>query len=332
MSLLPPAFAPVGFPGQRGQSNIPLGSAIGPPGTRGISTDALNTSVSIWNSAPSNALVTSGYVVRPWDEKSYHKNVRGGHMLFGYRSSSLKRDDPKTIVNLTDFNEILRNTYHRAVEGRVTESAGAEFDADSVADHMGDAPTMDELFYRGELQWGDPRYEDMMMSERTTESRLKYLTLEGIIRRWNFLGVQKVDVDNTQYRVITAVISGPTELSNVFAQYLSPLAPLKLIIKRYLNKATGEYEHFYVQPWTSPNSVVDKPSMVEMGYEDMSGLWRQGYVIDVGYVRHMGDKPADERKRIQGVNAVGIGGKFANDAMGSLPTMEAVLTNPSRDH
>ncbi len=332
MSLLSPEFAPVGFPGQRGQPNIPLGSAIRPPGTLGVSTDALNTSVSIWNSAPSNALVTSGYVVNPWDQKPYHMNVRGGHMLFSHRSASMARDDPKTIVNLTDFNEILRNTYRRVVEGRVTESAGAEFDADSVTDYMHSAPTIDEIFYRGESQWGAPRYEDMLMSERTTESRLKYLTVEGIMSQWNFLGVQKIDVANTQYRIITVVHSGPTELTNVFARFLSPLAPLKLILKRYLNKATGEYEHFYVDPWTSAFSARTDPSLAEAGYEDISGLWRQGHIINVGFVRHMGDKPADTRKRIEGVNASGIGGKSANDAMGSLPTMEAVLTNSSRAH
>ena len=333
MSLLPPAYTGVGgYPGRRGVESVP-GQGRLAPGTRNISIGALDTTVNSWSSAPSNALVTSSHVVKPWSSRNYHTNMREGHMLFVYRAYSPQRDDPKTIVNLPDFNDILRRTYLSAVEGRMLESAGMDFDPDTVNDRLHQEPTIDELFYRTESAWiGQDRYKGLLESEDKSRSRLRYLTQDGILNSWNYLGVQAAQSANTQYKVIAVANTGPVELTNVFSSHLSPRAPLSLILKRYYNRARGEYEHFYMCPWTSPDGQRKVPSLSDLAYEDISGHQQYGHVINIGFVRHMGNKPADEGKRQQAINVMSGQGTSANDALGSLPNIEAILTNPARAH
>ena len=312
------------------------GLALGVPGAQesgfnGATTAALLGQFSeglVRNQAgwPSQELVTQPHIVKPWDN-GYHERIGRNQALFYRRDSAV--GEVESIVTLPQMNEILRRAHSVASANGVLERRSLDLDtwgdmkaaihddledeldrkrrlmADGARDESARSNATDRFRNtNSKFHTTTPEYAEMMFSDGPTQF-LRYLSHEGILQTWNYLGVARnIEHSKLNFKVLNAIHTGPYDVDNYWAgETMAQGQYVYLLLTRKYNKSSGQYEQFHMQPWCEPlrdsgRDLQSKyPTQKELYYEDEGGYGHYGAYFTIGKVARIVANAHGDRRR-----------------------------------
>lgn len=267
---------------------------------------------------PSQQVVTSAYVARPW-ANGYHKRMGRGQLIFYKRGSS----DGKThtLATLPQINTMLREAYVLAQRVGVLERSNAYGDVDLHDDLLfAIEADMEDDVDRIRRMYSDESKRQMMISNSlqrisNTNERLytsmeqmqalldeskryaflRLLSLDGVQSTYNYIGaLQNIEHTGKEFRVANTAVRGPLHVDKCWRGKMVQGQYLYLVLKRVYNASSDEYEEFQYVPWTQPVTIASSnerrrvqikyPDTQDLIYEDAAGYEQIGKALMVGVV------------------------------------------------
>jgi len=313
---------PGGFDPSTGFSSVP-GILTGQPPT---AQSLLGVpAVRATSGAPSQQTITAPYVTKPWGIRQYENRQGRGQALFVRRKEN-KGDDIHTVASLPQLNDILRESYKKAVAEGVVERAVLDADTTKqvaqkiefdmmdgvgrqryeIENSKGNTSKRTNFMARmgnvNEKYWMfNDEYREQLIADRTM-SLLRTMSLYGIMETWNYLGIcQNVERVDSAFKVLNAAVGGPMLTDNYWGDGVSQSAQVYLVAKR-LTDRNGEPKEFAFVPWIENQEDVDGvlytkyPPDSFLRYEDEAGYTQYGCALSIGKVARV-DGPTRQRNK-----------------------------------
>lgn len=219
-----------------------------------------------------------------------------------------------TVATLPQFNDILRESYKKAVDSGIVERANIDVDTvaqirDRIEEDMEDEVARkrrgienksgaqnarNNLMKRlgnvnEKFLFTNDEYREQILGDATL-SIIKLMTKDGIMDSWNFLGIsQNIERLESQFKVMNVAVQGPQMTDNYWADDIRQSSHASLVLKR-LYDVNGDPKQFAVVPWIEKqddsignlHSKYPPPSFTR--YEDEAGYTQYGVTFYVGQV------------------------------------------------
>jgi hypothetical protein len=324
-SLAPSAPFAVWTPPGSSEPTTQFGTVPGLTTNRPFSTPSNGTLLSMptvnRTAAPSNELVRQKYTVRKW-EKLYHERIGRGQIMFARRGTNHQHyTDVLTLITLPQMNEILRLGWRVAKDAGILDVGVARGSADAerranmvrmVQDDLLDdidrrrreldeqaqksktyAGQLSRFLAMDETQWYAAEDNEKFLSERANEY-LNYLSVTGISRMWNYMGVSiNIEHKDQDWKMMNVGVQGPMdEMDNYWGEHVMQGLNAGMILSRVRSERTQEYTYFQFQPWiehagdaSSRYQFFSKaPTSAELQYTDVAGYTAYGRHYQVGII------------------------------------------------
>jgi len=242
----------------------------------------------------SNEPVVAALTTKSWRHLKYEKTQRRGDMLFVRREFG---DNPSSsaVANAAQFNEMLRDGYHKLMAQLSTMADEAEthliFEGSRISGKQQSVINILEKYREhGEVVFTHDDTTRQKIAQERIHRILMYLSLEHIIDAYNFIGIYMSDGGREVQKNITlnVGVSGPTiyqEVTNVWGNVKQNDSLFLIITRRKDAEASTQgknvYREFHI---TSYYGKVHWPPEELLDYEDDAGIKHCAYVIYVGRV------------------------------------------------
>lgn len=288
--------------GPFGSSSIqsPPGGALGVDAFQPVSFGSAAASHSEPGMQADPAITTSISVVRWRDALEYRNALTQGDFAMVNRRHvrTVSNRIEGVLLNLGTFNDLLQRNYLDVMKSVNDAATGQDYEED-----LSRPATLQELLNRPEQDWyTDPRFQSLVAPHTASGRMLRYLTARGIQDEWNLAGVVVNDPSAAKGLQATVQSYGAENVSNVFADTVSTMDPLWLVLRRRWDSARRDYGAFQLVPWIGRQAREQEPSLEDRQYQDLSGHQQYGPAFRVGVVVHGGarDAPREARQRALG--------------------------------
>jgi hypothetical protein len=244
--------------------------------------------------------IVQAYKTKLWGKWDFEKDQQQGQLLFCVRAAG-QRGQELAMATLPQFNALLRDVHERTKSIARVARLGTPEDNDDAR--------MREFVYQMRDGANDFSLLGAANGRMTPDVRrraLDYFSVEGILTRWNYLGVYSNDGgrDMKNQFLINVSSQGPEYVANVF-QPIDETVPggeidigppvragdhCSLVLKRRFSPTTLRFEEFCVVPVASASRYID---MEQLEFENPeTGLVEYGAQIYVGRVLDVvGERP-----------------------------------------